>query len=83
MRARGRLQLLNLSGAPLPVAEWAGGSATLSLAQKRVHESDAVLLAELLQRHASNPNPNPRPNPNPNPHPNPNRHSHAHPNPKR
>ena len=51
MRARGRLQLLNLSGAPLPVAEWAGGSATLSLAQKRVHESDAVLLAELLQRH--------------------------------
>ena len=51
MRARGRLQLLNLSGAPLPVAEWTGGSATLSLAQKRVHESDAVLLAELLQRH--------------------------------
>jgi len=33
------------------VAEWAGGSTTLSLAQKRVHESDAVLLAELLQRH--------------------------------
>ena len=33
------------------MAEWAGGSATLSLAQKRVHESDAVLLAELLQRH--------------------------------
>ena len=33
------------------MAEWAGGSTTLSLAQKRVHESDAVLLAELLQRH--------------------------------
>jgi len=47
-RARGRLQLLNLSGTPLPVAGWAGGSAALSLAQQRVHERDAVVLAQLL-----------------------------------
>ena len=47
-RHQTKLRVLTLSSTPLPVLDWAGREAHLSLAGLRVYDRDAALLAELL-----------------------------------